>query len=166
MGTYFRLNKMRLEELHRYEQPIALQTAMQANYKRDSKTRKKPFESSDFYVFQPADQQDKPSARYAAAYQKMLADKELPRWALFVFSSLRNEEGATCPTPHYLRGDGVLLLAPRWSEGIVEGMLIATERPAGAMELVDPDGDRHMCIVPAIETKIVAQEQTEIRLLQ
>lgn len=166
LAAYYKMGVMRMNELHLYEQPIAVQTMLQANANRDPKARKKPFEASDFFCFQPAELQDKPATRYGAAYMKLIEDRELPAWALFCFSAMSNESADSAPSPHYLRGNGVILLAPTWDESGIKGMLIATERKQGPMELEDSSGVTHLVVVPEVNTKVIAQEDAELRILR
>ena len=167
VAAYFAMNKQSRDELHKQEQPTALLTSVLANVNRDPKQRKKPFEPGDFYVFQPAEAQDRPNGRYGAAYMEMIENRVLPPWALFCFSALSAEAlGHEAPTPCFLQADGAILLGPTWTEEGIKGMFIATEGPRRAVEMLDPEGERHMVVIPEVKTKVIAEEEMTLKILR
>lgn len=166
MAAFWRIHSMRQKELHQAEMPQAVNTAMLANVNRDSKSRKKPFEASDFFCYQPFEEQDRPHDRYANCFMKMITDGSLPSWALFVFGSMKGGEADNAPAVYALTAPGIILLGPVWGDGIISGMLIAQERKKGPVELQDPSGNTYMCVVDEIDTKIRAIEDADVRILQ
>lgn len=126
-------SRLRRETLHAMEIPTAQLTALMANINRDTKKQKKPYAMEDFCFFLDRDAM-KPEALAAAAYQRLLADKLLPPWALFCFADFKGAEPSRRDASEVaIIGDGWILLAPAELDSGFSGLLLAEQRAAGTI---------------------------------
>lgn len=122
-------NKLRFKELHENEVPIAMIACQQAEFNRDRKKKKKPYELDDFYCFKMADERDTVDARYGSAANELIKMQLFPAWALFIYRELMQNASRSKP-PEVLcyYNDEAIILAPARVSDICKGMLIATEK--------------------------------------
>lgn len=164
--AYIRAGSRRQMELHEYEQPLALQTSQTANINRDVKRRKKPYEVSDFYMFQPKELTNTPAERYGAAAVSLANQSMLPGWSLFCFQELRKGAGRVVPPLVAFMGEGALLLAPMETEMGWTGMLIAQkEASQKAVEMTSPCGRQITLRMPTILDPVAAEEDIELTVV-
>ena len=145
--------------MHLLEKPIALQTTQTANLNRDAKKRRQPFTMEDFYLYQPRDVQNLPSARYGAAAIALVESGEYPAFALFCFPELRRNAGENVPTIIAYTHPSAILLAPTVTEGGMHGLLIAEHAVSAQMiHMKNADGQEIMVQMPIIKEEVMAEE--------
>lgn len=104
---------------------------MTANLNRDAKKQRKAFEVFDFCYFHDVEA-NRPQARAAAAYMRLVTDKLMPAWALFCFTDFKHAEASPRDAEQVaIIGDGFVLLAPDLITGGFQGLLLAEHRVAG-----------------------------------
>lgn len=133
---------------------------------RDRKKQNKPFKMSDFYFYDNKELEKMPEARYGAAAMEMINQKIFPVWALFVYSDLKaRANDALPPEMLCLQDEHTLILAPNIEEGVIRGMLIATEQASNSMRtLTSPCGLTVEVRIPKLEHKYVAIEDLELQV--
>ncbi len=150
--------KLRRAELHEQELATANLTALTANLNRDAKKNKAPYKVSDFCFYSDA-AEARPDSAPASAYHKLIEQKRLPSWALFVFASFKGQGAAAdAPDPVAAIGEGVVILAPEAMAGGIEGLLLATSAVSGQVVEVDVDGAKFRVAVPEFEDSAIARE--------
>ncbi len=151
--------KFRKQELHEEELATANLTALTANLNRDAKKQKTPHKVSDFCFFADADEESRPDSAPASAFHRLIEQKRLPSWALFVFASFKGQGSAVeAPSPVAAIGEGVVVLAPEAKTGGIEGLLLATSAVSGQVVEVDVDGTKLKVAIPEFEDSIIARE--------
>ena len=157
---------MEKEGLYQTELPIAQQTALIANQQRDPKRKVEPFKVSDFSFFKPAVSGERPSSHYGSAALAMIKAGTFPSWALFCFKQLSD-----IADPSYMPGvagfvsEDALLLHPTKTEHGYQGLLIARESAGNQRrDFVDENGNKVSLSVPAVGTKVVAEEDVTLYL--
>ena len=133
-------------ERHEFEVPIANLTTLTANLNRDTKRQRQPYKLLDFCFFAPDEGENSPDKLAANAYMKLVEDKRLPSWALWVFSSMKHGDASRAPALPALIGTGVILLNPEERNGGVEGLLLACKEVSGQTVTLFGDG-RKRCRV-------------------
>jgi hypothetical protein len=138
---------------------VANLTALTANLNRDAKKNKTPYKAADFCFFATAEDKNDPDEINAAAYFELIDSKQLPAWALFVFSEMKKMKSSTpAPDPVAAIGDGFILLAPEPVNGGMEGLLIAEKRVSGQVIDVTIGRLKVQAIVPEFEEMLLARE--------
>ncbi len=140
--------ELRRRELHDEEMAIANLTALTANLNRNSKKQRTPYKLADFCFFAPTDGQNAPDQQPADAYMKLIANKKLPSWALWIFDSMKKGDPDRALDPLALIGEGVVVLAPIEKNGGVEGLLLATSQASGRLVSVTNGKDSHLIAIP------------------
>lgn len=134
------LNKVRREELHDLERPIAFISYQNAEMNRDKKKRSKPFSPDDFYWYNDNSLEALPEPKFGAAALKLIEMEKFPSWALFVYKDLKARAGDALP-PEVLcyQCEDAIILAPSIDGHEVNGMLIAARSASGSLrEMTDP----------------------------
>ena len=159
---YYKLAKMKQEELHAYEMPIALNTAVYANSQRDPKSNKKAFGPMDFALYKPLEGEG-PDGYYAACYLKALEKKQLPMWALFCYKSVAPSARGAAGVNYALIAEDVILVGHRKTDSGFKGLLIAMESASDQdRDFRDQDGNVYTLRVPTIGTKVIAKEDVTL----
>jgi hypothetical protein len=158
-----------MQRLHEYERPIAMLAAQQAEMNRDKKKRRKPYDISDFYLYVDGKKSDLPEGIYGAAAGKLIKMGKYPSWALFVYNDLKaNAKDAAVPSDKdtALLSEHAIILAPRFSEEICQGMLIALHAASNQIvEFHDLLGNEYRILVPELKGQAIADEDAELRVL-
>ncbi len=165
MAAYFKGQELHQLEMHKLEQPMALQTAWHANMQRDPKKRREPYGIEDFYLFQPKNLRRQPEERFGAAAMFLQEKGLYPVWALFCFPALRKAaKGEAPPLVAFVAPDAILLAPSEVEDGKWKGFLIA-EKTAGnrSIHFRSPCGREVDLLVPTILDEVIADE--EITLL-
>lgn len=133
--------------------------ALTANASRDPK-KGKAYSAMDFALYTPRDRQDLPEGVYGAAALKLVKEKRYPSWALFCFKQLSSSATKDyVPTTAALISESAMLLHPRAVKGGFIGLLIAQERAGETSPVfIDDRGTEYVLEVPAIPTKMIAEE--------
>lgn len=120
--------KLRLQELHENEVPLSLIACQQAEINRDRKSRKKPYELSDFYCYDIDADKDSIDARYGSAASALISMGLFPRWGLFIYKELmKNASNTKAPDILAYINESAIILAPVHVSGMCKGMLIGLE---------------------------------------
>jgi hypothetical protein len=158
--------KEKRRSLHEQEIPVAIQSSLMANLQRDPKSRRTPYEASDFYAFASQEDLKLPSGSYGAAAVKLVKDKRMPPWALFCFKELNStaRKDYTPAIAGFVCDDAVLLHPKLTPEGW-KGLLIARESASfGTRLMYDDKGAPIMLLMPEIPTKVIAKEDVTLSL--
>lgn len=140
--------------------------SMVANQGRDPKRKKTPFSMDDFYLYQPMADRNLPAGRFGAAALKLIKQGKYPAWALFCYKELAANSNAPAPSLLCYEGDGFIVLAPVKKDNYVKGLLIAKESVSGqTMRAVSPTGEEIFLQLPEIPTKVIAEEDCELRIV-
>ena len=152
--------KMRHQELHEQEIPIAQLVLQQAEVNRDAKKRKRPFSIDEFYVYPIQGEKDSISGRYGAAAKGLIAKGKFPRWGLFIYRELmENADKGKPPEKLCLTSENAIILAPEFNDSGCSGMLIALETASNKTICMTDDNDKVFRVrMPEIKTKVVAIE--------
>lgn len=164
LAAYFKGQELHQLEMHKKEQPIALQTAWHANTQRDPKKRREPYAIEDFYMFQPKALRREPEERYGAAALSLQQKGLFPVWGLFCFPALRKAaKGAAPPLVAFIADDAVLLAPSEVDEGKWGGLLIA-EKSAGnrSVHFTSPCGREIDLLIPTIQDEVIADEEVTL----
>jgi len=141
---------------------MAQLTALTANLNRDPKKQRKPFAAIDFCFFHDVEA-NRPQARAAAAYMRLVVDKQLPPWALFCFSDFKHAEASKRPLEEVaIIGEQWLLLAPEPLEGGYQGLFIAEHVVSGKALLGAYRGQQVLLQLPTFEDYVLAREGVEL----
>ena len=151
---------MEQRKWHMHEKPIALHMSLAANLQRDSKRKKTPYVMSDFFLFQPKEENNSASARYGSAALQLIADGMYPSWALFCFNELtRNADDEPPAVLAFIAEDAILLGPMEKGPGSYSGLLIAEESCSlQERTFTSPCGQTVKLKLPHIHTKTIAQE--------
>ena len=148
------------------ERPVAQQSALLANQQRDPKKQRKPFEMMDFCIYKTREDMNLPAGHYGSAYMQLVERKLIPAWGLFVFKEM--SQGAN---PNYKSkepafiSEHAILLNPRKEAGGYKGMLLALEAAGDqVITFTTGKGERIPLYVPAVPTKVIAQEDVTLLL--
>ena len=152
-------SRMNLMELHLAEKPTALIAQILSNANRDSKKKPKPYPIENFYLYQPKELRNVPESNCGSAAIELIARGLFPSWALFCYKELATAANGTPPALLAYIGEDAILLAPTKQGSSVSGMLIALESASNKrLVLTSPCGDSVTVRIPALYTKVVAQE--------
>ena len=155
---FVKAQRLRRDELHELEMPIALNTAVYANSQRDPKSSKKPAGPLEFALYRPLDREG-PSGYYAACYIAALKSKLLPPWALFCYKEIAPSANGRAGRLTILVSEDAILIGPRREGEGYKGLLIAQETASGQVRTFrSPDGQTFEFMLPLIETKVIAKE--------
>ncbi len=167
LDAIIELNESQREELHNAERPIAYLAFQNAEINRDSKKRKKPFSPEDFYYYHDRASERLPDAKYGAAALELIKREIYPRWALFVYESLKAKAAnATLPELLCLQCEDAIMLAPEFDGHEVRGMLIAQRSASEQIRVMETsDGEKFRVKLPRIVDKFEATEEAELLLL-
>jgi hypothetical protein len=166
MDAIISINKLRHQELHENEIPIAVLACQQAEINRDRKKQKKPYTTSDFYCYPIQAEQDTIDARYAASAIRLIELGMFPRWGLFIYKELiKNADESSAAEILAYVCDTAIILAPTDASGACRGLLIAMEAASHRILHFDQiDRNGHVitdCInirMPHINGKVAAVE--------
>lgn len=139
--------------------------AITANLHRDAKRQKRPYTTGDFTFFHDEDD-TKPDQQAAIAYMTLLDRKRLPSWALFCLQDMKHAKGKTYATDPALVGDGFILLAPEETSSGIKGVMIAEHKCSGKQVAVKWEGHQLLVSVPKFDGFVVAQAETEVKVLR
>ena len=131
----------------------------------DSKKQRKPFAIEDFCFFVDRDQ-NKPEAKAAAAYMRLVKDGQLPPWAVFCFSDFKHAEADPRPASEVaIIHANFILLAPVEIDNGYQGLLLAEHCVSLAEVDVSFDSKDLRLKLPEIEGYVVAKAEQELDLL-
>lgn len=155
--------RLRYNELHENEVPIAMLAAEHAELNRDKKARKKPFLIDEFYCYPSSGDKDKIDAIYGITALQLIADKQFPVWALFVYKELKeaanNASNSKLPDVLCFKSQDAILIAPKITDCVCKCMLIAMESASNRiMQMESPCGKTIKAKMPQIDGKVVAIE--------
>ena len=98
---------------------------------RDPKKQRKPYAVTDFCFFVDHDE-NKPEAKAAAAYMRLVKDGLLPPWAVFCFSDFKDAAASPAALSEVvMQGESFLLLAPEEIHNGYQGLLVAEHVVSG-----------------------------------
>lgn len=166
MQAFMQASKMMMAELHMSEQPVAMITQSLANINRDQKKKPKPYKLEEFFLYQPRELRNIPDSKSGSAALKLIALNLFPSWALFCYKELA--AAASVPPPALLAYicEDAILLAPEKIGSSVSGMLIAMESASNKkLVLTSPCGDSITVRLPNVHTKVIAQEDVVLQLI-
>lgn len=150
--------KAKRAELHEQEIGIANLAALTANLNRDSKKQRTPYAVKDFCFFAPLEGQNEPEVAAANAFVKLLEEKALPNWCLFVYADMKKGDASASPATPALIGEGVVLLAPVPRNGGVEGLMLARLDVADKNIEVTDGKARFTVAIPKFDGSVIARE--------
>jgi hypothetical protein len=161
------LNKIKREELHDYERPVAYLAYQNAEINRDKKKRRRPFAVEDFYYYMDLANRDLPEPKYGAAAKALVERDIFPSWALFVYKDLMaRANDALPPEVLCLEAEDVIVLAPSIEEGMIGGMVIAGKTASEQIrELRSPCGQQVTVRMPKIADMFTADEEAQLRII-
>jgi hypothetical protein len=158
LSAYKKAGELRQRGLHEQERPVSMLASIMVNQARDPK-KNKTVEMSDFYLYEPKEQQNLPSGRYGSAAVALAKSNQFPAWALFCFRQLSQGASGSPPSVLAYIGSDCMLLAPVAASGGYTGLFIGMESASEQIrELKSPDGKTVTLKIPFVETKIVAEE--------
>jgi hypothetical protein len=159
--------KIRHQELHEQEIPIAQLVAQQAEVNRDAKKRKRPFAIDEFYIYPMDGEKDSISGKYGAAAKELISSGRFPRWGLFIYKELmENADKGKVPEHLCLIGENAIILAPEFNDTGCNGMLIALEGASNrTISMTDDKQKVYRVRMPEIKTKVVANENCYFDIL-
>lgn len=163
--AYARAQKAYQLELHAAERPVALNTQLLANLNRDPKKQKKPIPIEEFFLYQPREERDLPSGSAGAAAISLISSGMYPAWALFCYKELASGASESAPPLLAFMAEDAILLAPqRTPAGGYKGLLIALESAGDRwIRMESPCGKKVELFVPAVPTKVVAEDDVTLR---
>jgi hypothetical protein len=151
--------------LHEAEIGVANLTALTANLNRDTKKSRTPYKAADFCFFANSAERNDPDEINAAAYFALLESKQLPTWALFIYSEMKKmRTSMEAPEPLAAIGDGFLLLAPEQVNGGIEGLLIAEKRVSGQVVEIKIGRIKAKITCPEFEEMLLAREHVFVSI--
>lgn len=144
------------------ELPQAQLVALTANINRDSKKNRKPFTTLDFCYFHDAEA-NKPQARAAAAYMRLVKDNLMPGWALFCFGDFKHADASLRESSECaIIGESWMLLAPEQIDNGYTGLLLA-EFPVSGKEITGVYREEVVTVkLPEFQDFVLAKEGVEI----
>ena len=146
--------------LHELERPTALLTSVFANTNRNPKSRKKPYDMTEFALYLSREDRNLPSGSYGAAALILANSGKFPTWALFCYKELVSgaRQGYKPKIVAYMHEDAILL-HPRHMQNGVMGFLIAKREASNRiLTLKDEHGDEIRLQMPEINAEVVAEE--------
>lgn len=137
-----------------------------AEINRDRKSRRNPFQISEFYCYPDIESKDTIDAIYSRAAFELIRIGKFPNWALFVYKELsQNATKGKIPEKLCYANDIAIILAPQISGRTCKGMLIAMEAAdKKILELISENGDILRVRMPDILGKTVAIENCYLDL--
>lgn len=119
----------------------------------------------DFFLYQPREEMNIPTAVYGAAAMELIKMKKFPSWALFVFKDLKQAASGSPPVNLGYVGESCLVLAPIMKDRTVKGMLICNEKAYGnVVTLQSPCGKTISVYIPVLGGRYKAVENIELDL--
>lgn len=166
LDAYSHGKRYQSRSLHHNEAPIALLSSLIANANRDPKKRKEPFKMNDFFLFEPKDDKNIPTAVYGSAAMALAERGALPSWALFVFKDLKESADGTPPSLLAYLCDDAMILAPVHTGYSVRGMIIAKYKASGQRRMMTSPCGRSVYVeIPAGNGQVFAKEDVELTLI-
>ena len=151
--------------LHELERPTSLLTSVLANVNRNPKSRKKPYDMTEFSLYLSREDRNLPAGSYGAAALILANSGRFPTWALFCYKELVSgaRQGYKPKVVAYMHEDAILLHPTHTQEGVV-GFLIARQAASGELlTFTDEHGDQVRLWVPEINAEVVAEEDITLR---
>lgn len=137
----------------------------QAEFNRDRKKKKKPYEMEEFYCFKMDETTDSIDAKYGSAASALIEQQIFPRWGLFIYKELmKNAKKVSPPDVLCYFNENAIILAPVILGDVCKGMLIATEQASFRViefDTIKSDGSTSEKIrirLPQVNGKTVAIE--------
>lgn len=134
-------SKLQQEQLHLAELSLSTLTACFVNSNRDPKSGV-PAKPSDFWYFTPKDDGDKLDPVAADTFFSLMADEKMPSWALAIapVDELRSSRvNGSIPKFRAWMRRGVILIAPKISDGVVKVPLVIVDGVEGRVAVIDAD---------------------------
>lgn len=161
-------SKLQKEHLHLGELGISTLTACFVNSNRDPKSGNAA-EPSDFWHFTPKDDRDKLDPVVADCFFSLIADEKLPSWALAIapVDQLRSSRvNGSIPTCRAWIRRGVMLVAPKISDGVIKVPLAIVDGVEGEVAVIDADsGVVHQVFIPNAKKETFWQADVEYELI-
>jgi len=152
-------------EAHYAERPIAQLSAIQLN-KLSSKKNTKKFSLMDLCLYATKEDRHLPKAKYGAAMLKARDNNIFPSWALFIYRELAQAASGAAPEQYIYSCEDVVVLAPIIEGTQLHGLVIAQETASNEIrQLTAPDGSTFTVQIPAVNTKIIADEDMPLHIL-
>ena len=162
LSGFYKMEKLHRKQLHDYEMPIALNTAVYANSQRDSRKNQKSFGPLDFSLYKPLGGEG-PAGYYAACYVHLIEQKQLPTWALFCYKEVASSARGSAGHQYALLAEDAILVGPRPVENGFTGFLIALETASEQVRtFTDPSGNSFSLTLPKVPTKVIAEENVTL----
>lgn len=117
----------------------------------------------DFCLFVSQEDRNIPSAEFGAAALALIEKRMFPSWGLFAYKDLK--ESASGPPPNILGfiAEDILILAPRISGDVMQGMMVALESASGQIRcLKSPCHKTVLLQVPSFQGKYFCQENVAL----
>jgi len=119
----------------------------------------------DFFLYQPREERNIPTAVYGAAALELIKRKQYPPWALFVFKDLKEAASGEPPALLGFIGEKALLIAPILKGNSVRCMLICNEQAYGQeLLLTSPCGQSIKVYIPVLTGRYTAVENIELEI--
>lgn len=129
---------------------------------RDGKKNRKPFSALDFCFFHDVEA-NRPQARAAAAYMRLIADKAMPPWALFCFTDFKHAEASAKDLSEVaIMGGDWILLDPVVLDGGFQGLLLAEHSASGQLRTGSFQEREVTVRLPSFEDFVLAREGVEL----
>lgn len=121
---------------------------------------------NDFFLFEPKDDKNIPTAVYGSAAMALAESGMLPPWALFVYKDLKESADGSAPSLLAYMCDDAIILAPIHTGLTVRGMIIAKHRASGQRRtMTSPCGRTVYVEIPVGDGKFFAKEDVELVLI-
>ena len=119
----------------------------------------------DFFLYQPREEMNIPTAVYGAAAMELIKMKLFPSWALFVYKDLKQSASGAPPSVLGCLGESCLILAPIIKDRTVKCMLICNEKAYGTVATLNsPCGKTISVYIPILGGRYKAVENIELEL--
>lgn len=162
-------SKFQQEQLHLAELGISTLTACFVNSNRDPKSGS-PAKPSDFWYFTPKDGDgDKLDPVAADTFFSLVSDEKMPSWALAIapVDKLRSSRvNGVIPKSRVWMRRGVILIAPKISNGVVKVSLALVDGIEGRVAVIDADsGVVAKVFIPNAKKETFWQADVEFELV-
>lgn len=121
---------------------------------------------NDFFLFEPQDDKNIPTAVYGSAAMVLADGGNLPSWALFVYKDLKEAANGAAPSLLAYICEDAMILAPVHNGSMVRGMVIAKHKASGQRRtMTSPCGRTIYTEIPVGNGQVFAKEDVEIPLI-
>lgn len=117
-------------------------------------------------MFISSEDKNIPSAEFGSAAMALIQKRLFPSWGLFAYKDLKEAASGEPPEILGFLGHDIIVLAPRITGQVMQGMIIALESAAGQIRcLKSPCKQTVLLQVPMFEGKYYCQENVALDLV-